>query len=45
MLHGAMPAETFFAAPLHIRFSKKFQCVTAALAITTKLIVHFQTNN
>ena len=31
MLHGATPAETCFAAPLHTSFSKKFQRVTAAL--------------
>ena len=30
MLHGAMPAETCFAAPLHTSFSEKFQRVTAA---------------
>ena len=31
MLHGATPAETCFAAPLHTSFSSKFQRVTAAL--------------
>ena len=31
MLHGATPAETCFAAPLHPSFSLKFQRVTAAL--------------
>ena len=30
MLHGTTPAETCFAAPLHTRFSLKFQRVTAA---------------
>ena len=29
MLHGASPAETYFAAPLHTSFSSKFQRVTA----------------
>ena len=31
MLHGATPADTFFAGPLHMSFSEKFQRVTAAL--------------
>ena len=33
MLHGAMPAETCFAVPLHTSFSQKFQRVTAALVL------------
>ena len=31
MLHGATPAETCFATPLHTTFSENFQRVTAAL--------------
>ena len=31
MLHGATPAETCFAAPLHTSFSQKFQRVRVAL--------------
>jgi len=31
MLHGATPAETCFATPLHTSFSQQFQRVTAAL--------------
>ena len=30
MLHSTMPAETCFAAPLHISFSEKFQRLMAA---------------
>ena len=30
ILHGATPAETCFAAPLHVSFTLKFQSATAA---------------